>query len=76
MTEPTALMMTKHTRWAVTAWYRTEAAGLVDVHHDIEELEELQALIERGPSWLALDRIEIVYRGVPHKLTIEEAAKL
>lgn len=64
-----------HTRWEVRAWYRTDN-GLVDVTHDIDELAELHEIIERGPSWLALDRIEIQYRGVPQRLTIEEAAKL
>lgn len=45
-------------RWTVTAFYRT-ANGLLDVEHHIEELEELQAMIERGPDWYTLDRIEI-----------------
>ena len=67
--------LTKFNRWHVVAWYRTDS-GLVDVEHDIEELAELQELIERGPNWLALERIDIRYRGVPVKLTIEEAEKL
>jgi hypothetical protein len=36
------------TRWLVIVTYRTNKAGLVDVEHNIEELEELQDLIERG----------------------------
>jgi hypothetical protein len=48
----------RHKRWVATAWYRTEA-GLVDVEHQIDELEELQALIERGPDWHTLYRIEV-----------------
>ena len=45
-------------RWIVVAYYRTDA-GMIDVQHDIEELSELDEIVERGPSWYALDRIEI-----------------
>jgi hypothetical protein len=45
-------------RWTVTVYYRLDA-GLLDVTHDIEELEELQMLVERGPHWDTIDRIEI-----------------
>ena len=61
-------------RWHAVAWYRSEI-GLIDVHHSFEELSELHELIERGPSWQALDRIEIQYVRLPEKLTIEEAQK-
>lgn len=61
-------------RWKVTAWYRT-ASGLVDVEHNIEELEDLHDLIERGPSWQALERIEIVYAHPIDKITVEEASE-
>ena len=45
-------------RWTATAYYHT-ANGLLDVAHHIEELEELQDIIERGPNWYTLDRIDI-----------------
>lgn len=45
-------------RWTATAWYRSEV-GLVDVEHQIEELDMLHGLIESGPDWNTLDRIEI-----------------
>jgi nitroreductase len=47
-------------RWRATIWYRTDS-GLIDVEHTLEELEEIQALVERGPDWYALERIEIVH---------------
>jgi hypothetical protein len=61
-------------RWTATAYYRTDN-GIVDVSHDIMELEDLQNIIERGPDWYALDRIEITLNrdGLP-ALTIEQAA--
>jgi hypothetical protein len=45
-------------RWLVTAYYRTDA-GIIDVDHEIDELSDLHDLIEQGPSWYSLDRIEI-----------------
>ena len=66
----------RHKRWVATAWYRTEA-GLVDVEHQIDELEELQALIERGPDWHTLDRIEVrLGSNATPDLPIEAAAGL
>ena len=62
-------------RWNAIIWYWTER-GSTGVEHDIEELEELQALVERGPDWRAIDRIEIRYQRSPDRLTVEEAAKL
>ncbi len=46
-------------RWRATVWYQTEF-GLIDVVHDIEELDMLQDLVERGPDFYTIDRIEIV----------------
>lgn len=62
-------------RWHAVVWYLSDN-GPIDVHHDFEELDELHDLIERGPTWEALDRIEIKYaRDIP-KITVEQAAKL
>ena len=45
-------------RWTATVYYRLDA-GLLDVMFEIEELEELHMLVERGPHWDTIDRIEI-----------------
>ena len=45
-------------RWIVVVYHRTND-GMVDVEHTIEELEELAVLVERGPNWFTIDRIEI-----------------
>ena len=67
---------TRFVRWIATAYYRT-AGGLVDVQHDIMELEELQDLIERGPDWNCIERIEIVLSDRRYaSLTVEEAERL
>jgi hypothetical protein len=61
-------------RWKAVIYYRSEALGLVDVEHGIEELEELQDIVERGPDWNTIDRITITLdRSCEHGLTIEQA---
>lgn len=63
-------------RWTATIHYRTEA-GICDVTHDIIEIEELHDLVEMGPHWDAIDRIEIVRAdGREQGLTIEQAERL
>lgn len=66
----------KPTRWKAVAEYRSRA-GIVDVEHAIEELDELHDLIERGPDWNTLIKITVTFaRPVSDLLTIEEAARL
>ena len=67
---------TRLVRWIATVFYRTNG-GLVDVQHDLEEIDELQILVERGPHWDAIDHINIVRAdGADRELTVEEAAEL
>jgi hypothetical protein len=58
-------------RWLVKIYYRTDS-GLIDIEHQIEELEELQQIVERGPNWFALDHIEIRYPHSAGTETIEQ----
>ena len=63
-------------RWSATVLYRTDM-GLVDVTHEIEELEDLHQLVESGPDWNTIQKIEIIRVGNPMpNLTIEESLKL
>jgi hypothetical protein len=64
-------------RWHVVAHYRTNN-GLLDVHHDIEELAELHDLIEQGPNWYCLVRIEITrnYSVDDETMTVESSLTL
>jgi hypothetical protein len=64
-------------RWLATVHYKSEV-GNVPVEHDIEELEELQELVEAGPDWNTIEKIEIVLMQALHGciITIEEAEKL
>lgn len=63
-------------RWHVVMWYRTDS-GLLDVHHDIEELVEIDSLVERGPHWDALDYVEITRNLADSaKITVEQAARI
>src|SRR5262245_53172346 len=45
-------------RWTAIVWYRSNA-GLVDVVYTFEELYTLYQLIERGPNFYCIERIEI-----------------
>jgi len=61
-------------RWKAVLTYRSQMTGLVPVEHKIEELEELQDIVERGPDWNALDSIVItlLHRHDDRGTTIEE----
>ena len=64
-------------RWRAVVTYLTGREWTeVSVTHDIEELEELQDLIERGPDWNAIKDIVIVLNRTTGRLTVEEAARL
>jgi hypothetical protein len=64
-------------RWRATINYRT-ANGIVDIEHDLEELQDLQELVERGPHWdtIALIRIDRINHNTSNTLTVEQAEKL
>lgn len=65
-----------HVRWIATVHYRSDSS-LVDVSHDLLELDELHALVERGPHWDTIDHIEVVRAdGRDEALTIEGARRL
>ena len=67
----------KMKRWAAVVSYHTEA-GPVDVAHEIEELEEIQDLVERGPDWATIIdiRITLARNAYGRRITVEEAGKL
>ncbi|MBO6542344.1 MAG: hypothetical protein JJ939_11485 [Alphaproteobacteria bacterium] len=69
--------MSQPSRWLAVVTYRTDS-GLVTVEHDIEELEEIQDLVEAGPSWFAISGIKItLQRDLGYeRLTIEQAEAL
>ena len=64
-------------RWQATVHYRTDA-GPLDIQHDLEEIGDLHELVEAGPHWDTIRRIEIV--RVNHisdpGLTVEQANEL
>jgi hypothetical protein len=70
-------MRGKTARWHVVLQYRSTKACIVDVHHDIEELEELASLVERGPDWNCLvDCVVTLNSAIDPDLTVEQAARL
>ena len=67
---------TRLVRWIATVNYRT-TSGIIDVQHDLEEIEELQELVEAGPHWDTIDSIRIIRAdGAERELTVEEAERL
>lgn len=60
-------------RWKAVATYRS-ASGPIDVTLEIEELDEIDALMERGPDWNALIDIRITLARTAYgQITVEEA---
>jgi hypothetical protein len=63
-------------RWTVVIYYRTDS-GLIDVEHQIEELDMLHTAVEQGPDFHTIDRIEVRHTKNPApELTIEQSEKL
>lgn len=61
----------KDTRWTATVIYKVDNNETRKVIHHIWELEELQQLIESGPTFCSIESFKIDYNGP--KETIEEA---
>lgn len=62
-------------RWRAVVRYRADH-GPVEVEYDIEELDELPDLIERGPDWNCVIAITITLARVSTPgLTLERAAE-
>lgn len=63
-------------RWLAIVTYRTESGPLAIEHH-LRELEELQYLVERGPHWDTIIKIEITRSHLTDgPLTVEEAEQI
>lgn len=50
-------------RWLAEIDYRAQG-DVVTVQYDIDELEELQDLVERGPDWNSLIQIRVTLQLV------------
>lgn len=61
----------KETRWTATLVYRVTKKETRAVIHHVNEIEELQPLIENGPTFCAIKSFKIEYCGP--KETIEES---
>lgn len=64
-------------RWSATITYRSEK-GDVDVEHELFELHELHHLVELGPHWDTIVRIEVLRFAhiTSETLTVEAAEKM
>ena len=64
-------------RWLAIVTYRTNI-GPSEVYHAFQEIFDLHDIIEAGPSWFAIEKIEIHLQDktlLPN-LTVEGAEKL
>lgn len=55
--------MNNKPRWRVIITYR-HVLGPVSVTYDVEELSELHDIVERGPDWNSIEKIEVTLRRV------------
>lgn len=64
-------------RWQATVFYQSES-GLVDVVHDLDEIEDLHDLVEAGPHFDTIRGISIKRVGwiEDDAMTVEQAARL
>lgn len=62
-------------RWTAIVHYLTDN-GILDVTHDLMEISDLQARVERGPDWHTIDHIEIRFNPeAKPTTTVEQALK-
>ncbi len=64
-------------RWQATVYYRTEH-GTADVVHEMRELADIHDLVERGPHWDTIEKIEItrINHCTSVSLTVEQAERI
>ena len=59
-------------RWLAIIAYRSDD-GIVEFSHEIEELEDIQNIVELGPHWDAVAKIEITrLRNARRTFTLSE----
>ena len=70
----TAMSVNPDARWIATIHYKSEA-GIVDVDYPVEELEEIADLVEHGPDWNTITKIEVVLnpKRRSYDVTVEQA---
>lgn len=65
----------RHTRWTAVITYSTDN-GPSEVTYDIEELDDIQFIVERGPDWNSIMDIRITLARRAYDVTVEEAREL
>jgi hypothetical protein len=61
-------------RWRATCVYKLDRDRTVEAHNEIEELGELHELVELGPDWNSIERIEIrLLRRLKDQTLLESA---
>lgn len=65
-------------RWHATIDYRLTHDSAVQVEHDLAEIADLHELVELGPHWDTIEKIELfrINHVVSAELTVAAAEKL
>lgn len=56
-------------RWIATVTYRNDTIGSLDVDYAIDELSEIELIVEQGPDWNAIEKIEIQLASLVSKIS-------
>jgi len=63
-------------RWGVSVFYRLDEDQVVGSCSEFEEFHELHDLIELGPDWNTIDRIEVrLLREIGPRQTLRTSAE-
>lgn len=64
-------------RWRAVVSYRTDS-GTVTRDHQLEEISDLHDMVELGPHWDTIEKIEVhrINHCTDEKLTVEEAQQM
>lgn len=63
-------------RWEAVIWRRYDGLMMKRERHELEELCDLHDIVEQGPHFGTIDKIEITFVGGGAGLTVEEAETL
>ena len=62
-------------RWKAVIQYQVTDGETRTVIHDVEEIEDLQELVENGPTFCAIVEFKIEYLGAEKETILESMGK-
>ncbi len=62
-------------RWLAIVYHREDEDSSIGVPYEIEEVGEIQHVVEHGPNWNTIDRIEIrLLREIGPRMTLNSSS--